>query len=1003
MSAVDPLPADPGTLTVSILGPLAASSSLGAATLGGPRQRCVLAALAVAAPDVVSVDRLVDGLWGEDPPANPKATLQVFVHHLRKAMAAVNPEATAGPTIVRRDPGYVLDPAIVVDVHRFAELRGSARALAESGDSAGAATVLDEALGLWRGPALADLREFPFAEADAARLDEEQLLAEEDLVDLRLDLGEHESLVPRLEERVRVHPTRERLWGQLMVALYRANRQADALASYARARDQLADELGIDPGEALRQLELAILRQDPTLTAPQKARVVPPPRSATRVPQPLSQTVGRDDQLDKLSAVLHGSDTRLVTLTGVGGTGKTRLAVLVARRLEEERPDGCLFFSLADVADADQAVGTVFRHFLPHETLPDTVPEAAARIAEALASGPSLMVLDNLEQIPAAAVVVRQLLEAAPELTVLATSRLPLRLEGEHEWPVGPLDEASAVQLFCSRATAADPRFTPSDEDRSTIARLTGVLDGLPLAIELAAARVALVPPDQMLGHLQAGLDLLATSSTAVPDRHRAIATTMRWSLDRLSPGALSLARLLARTEGPFTVEAAEALGGDLPGDLAPLDCLAELLGASLVRSVPSRVEVRFELLRTAALILSEEDHPEEEVHLDRFGAWLVQHAAGWRFELTTPDAELAMGRFDDEQLHLEAALRRAIGRDGASLGADLVDTMHDYWIASGQAMRGAAMVRTLLERDDLPPLDRARCLCALGKLAYQSTDWGAAEAHLRSATAILSELPSMDTVRLEAVVECYLGGCLVVTDRVVEGAAAAERARQTAVEIDDYEVQVVSLAILAIAAAIQGDFESESAFYRERLELVRRQGDRSRTADTLNTLAEIALDEDDAPAAREWACESLDLAGHRFPLERRDATISLARTQILEGDRLAAADTVATAVELSLATGQHLGIAQSWRVAACLADESTARDGVRLFAAAQTLRPSPSGTDEPIERDLAGHLGRLRDALGPDAYQRAWLSGTALPPEDAGKLAARLVDAVRSSAARRT
>lgn len=1003
MHAVEPVQAEPDAVTISVLGPLAAASPLGAAVLGGPRQRCVLAVLALAAPGTVSVDRLVDGLWGESPPENPKATLQVFVHHLRKALAAVALPGS-GPGILRRDPGYALAPDVQIDVHRYLALRSRAREQAEGGDSATAAALLEESLGLWRGPALADLREFPFAEADAARLDEEWLLAHEDLVDLRLDLGEHESLVPGLEERVRLHPTRERLWGQLMVALYRANRQADALSAYARARDQLAEELGIDPGEALRQLELAILRQDPTLSAPEKTRAVPPARSAARVPVPLNQTVGREDQLDALGRALEGP-VRLITLTGVGGTGKTRLAVLLAQRASESWPGGCAFFALADVTEAGQMVGQVFRHYVPHETPPAAADEAAERIGEVLGTERRLVVLDNLEQVVGAPAALRRLLEAAPGLTVVATSRLPLGIEGEQEWPVGPLPEDAAVRLFCERARAADPGFDPDETEVGAITRLVHALDRLPLAIELAAARVGLVPAEQMLALLAEGPDLLATTSAAVPDRHRAITTTMRWSLDRLSPGALSLARLLARTEGPFTVEAAEALGGDLPGAPSVLECLAELLGASLVRNVDSRVELRFELLRTAALMLSDERRPDDEQHLDRFSAWLVEHAAPWPGELATPGADLAMGRFDDEQLHLEWALARATGRPGsAPLATALVSTLQDYWIASGQVPRGEAMIRAVLDSDELSALDRGRCLCALGKLAYQSTDWTAAEEHLRAAAAALEDLAHDDATRaeathLDAVIGCYLGGCLVVTDRAAEGAALAEQALDNARRIGDYEVQAVGLSMLAIAAALQGDFASEAARYRERLALVSRHGDRARIADTLNTLAEIALDDNDPEAGREWATQSLELAGERFPLERRDATISLARTQILEGDLGAAARTVGTAIRLSLDTGQQLGLAQSWRVAGCLAGQDTARDGVRLFSAAQALRASPSGTDDPIERDLAAHLARLRTELGPAAYQRAWLSGTVLSPEDATRLAQALVATVGTPA----
>src|SRR4051812_29598514 len=303
--------------------------------------------LALAAPGVVSTDRLVDGLWGDEPTRNPLATLQVYVHGVRKALRQVSEVEL----VERVPPGYRL--AITseqTDIGRFTSLQGRARDERLRGDAGAAAATLEEALSLWRGPALADVRSAPFAGPEAVRLDELRLLAEEDSYDARLALGEHAALVAQLDRAVLEHPMRERFWGQLMTALYRSDRQAEALATYARARARLADELGIDPGQALQQLELAILRQDPALAAPTQppppsavgaaaemrvalATVKLPavaPRDPARVPQTSTPVFGRRNLVARIRDLLSDGQVRSLTLTGPGGSGKSRVAAEAA-------------------------------------------------------------------------------------------------------------------------------------------------------------------------------------------------------------------------------------------------------------------------------------------------------------------------------------------------------------------------------------------------------------------------------------------------------------------------------------------------------------------------------------------------------------------------------------------------------------------------------------------------------------------------------------------------
>src|SRR5512132_3435814 len=288
----------------SLLGPLTATVEGTPIELGGQKRRALLAALLLRAGEVVRRDELIDALWGEDPPATARNTLQVSVSQLRKLLPDGLLETNAS--------GYRLAvDRSSVDVFEFAQLAQAGRSALTIGDAAGAAETLRAALALWRGPALADLAWEPFAQAEVARLEELRLAALEDRIDAELALGRHGQLVGELERLVAEQPLRERLRGQLMLALYRSGRQAEALGVYQRARRTLVDELGIEPSESLRQLERAILAHDPTLNLPQGA-----PASPRRAPVPPTPILGRERELASLANVVRMDDTRLVTLTG---------------------------------------------------------------------------------------------------------------------------------------------------------------------------------------------------------------------------------------------------------------------------------------------------------------------------------------------------------------------------------------------------------------------------------------------------------------------------------------------------------------------------------------------------------------------------------------------------------------------------------------------------------------------------------------------------------------
>src|SRR5438874_7519983 len=404
----------------SLLGPLSVSSDGTPVALGGQKRRALLAVLLLDANNVVSRDRLIDALWGEEPPDTARNTIQVYVSQLRKLLP--------DDVLETAPPGYrlILDPD-AVDLFEFVRLSEEGRTALGAADAAGAAETLRAALALWRGAPLADLPWEPFAQAEIVRLEELRLAALEDRIEADLALGRHGQLVGELERLVAEQPLRERLRAQLMLALYRSGRQADALAVYQRARRTLVDELGIEPSESLRHLERGILEHDPSLDAPQTR-----PAPTRRTPTPPTPLLGRERELKALAELLRNDEARLVTLTGIGGIGKTRLALELVRRLAPEFRNGSAVATLATIREP----GLVPRAILEALEVPEVGQDAEELLAKSLAESELLLLVDNFEQVLPAARSIASLLDAAPKLKILATSRAPLHVAAEREFPV---------------------------------------------------------------------------------------------------------------------------------------------------------------------------------------------------------------------------------------------------------------------------------------------------------------------------------------------------------------------------------------------------------------------------------------------------------------------------------------------------------------------------------------------------------------------------------------
>jgi DNA-binding SARP family transcriptional activator len=472
---------------VRLFGELEAVQGGVAVPVRGAKQRALLALLALHRGKPVSADRLIDHLWGDGEVANPANALQAQIGQLRRSLGSA--------AIVTSEAGYALGVGPGdVDVVRFEQLVGTGRRLVEEGEVALASTALGEALALRRGEPLAEFAYAGFADVERAQLDELTLVAIEARAGADLVLGLHGELVGELEALCREHPLRERLWELLILALYRSGRQAEALRAYTEARDRLVDELGIEPGRALRELQARVLAQDPALTLPDAAQrpAATGPTLTGNLRAQLSSFIGRDAELEQLREAVRSH--RLVTLIGPGGAGKTRLAVEAAAVLRDEHQDGAWLVELAGVAEPDGVAPAAAVALGASASAVPGRPAAGSTlelIVRHLAGRSLVIVIDNCEHVIAqAAALADTLVGSVPTLRLITTSREPLGVPGEVLVEVLGLASPAAVELFVDRARAVRPGFTADDHARRVIEDICRRVDGQPLAIELAAARL---------------------------------------------------------------------------------------------------------------------------------------------------------------------------------------------------------------------------------------------------------------------------------------------------------------------------------------------------------------------------------------------------------------------------------------------------------------------------------------------------------------------------------
>jgi len=896
------------TAEVRILGPLEVVVDGAQVRLGGRAQRALLGLLALHAGELVPRDRLFELLWPDASPQTAARNLKSYVFALRKALGE------AAELVQTRQGGYLLAARPEqVDAGRFEELAGEGRSALTAGEPARAAGLLRSALDLWRGDVLADLPDEAFAAA-ADRLAGMRLDAIEDRVDAELALGRHAEVVVELEVLVDAEPLRERAVSQLMLALYRSGRQVDALDAFARARGALV-ELGLEPGNSVRDLQSAILRHDPALD-------IVPTRAARRsLPAPLTPLVGRRPQLSELHRLFAEEGARLVTLTGPGGVGKSRLALHAAGDLGEHFADGVVFVPLAALADARLVRGAIA------EAL-DVDPD---ELAQHLSELRLLLVIDNFEHVDDAAPVVAELLAAAPGLSCLATSRTALRLYGEFEFNVPPLRlEDEAVPLFVARARAGGATIP----DESVVAEVCRRLDCLPLAIELVAARARDLPDADLFDPLE----LAAGGPRDMAPRQQTLRAAIDWSHRLLSQDEQALFRRLSVFAGGCTVEAADAVF------TSTWEGLAALVDDSLL----VRSDRRFQMLETLR------DYAREQLERSGEAARVAERHAEY-FLALAEDAERELldggdrgpwlDRLGFEHDNFRAALAWSHDAGSHELELRLAAALRLFWELRGHLSEGRAALDAALARPgDQPRMARAKALNAAAVMSYRQGDLETTRKLIDESLVLYRELGD------DAGIARALGELGNVASESGEHERAIALYEECAAMLraagDDLRLATV-LANIGDVVFRDADYDRAATLLEEAVELQRRINDRDGVATSLFTLGRVVF------------C--------RGELDRAAGLID-------ESLRIAVEVGYPEQIGYSLAGLGHVALATG----------SPAR-AVRLFAAADATFERIGAAMQQVEREpLDVAVDALRRELGEAAFAEAWAGGRALDLDEA-------------------
>jgi predicted ATPase/DNA-binding SARP family transcriptional activator len=952
---------DRGAPRFGILGPLGVVAESGPVHIRSRLQRLLLTILLVEGNRTVSAHRLAETLWGDDLPDDPAGALRTQVSRLRKILPATTP-------LVTDEGGYRLVVGSVdLDAWRFEQL------LATAANARGeqALRFVDDALRLWRGPALEEFIDRPFAQTEGRRLEELRGAAREQQAALLLATGRPAEAAAAATAALAEQPERERARALLMEALYHQGRHTDALDVYQSWRRRLAEDHGLEPSPALRRIEQRILQHTVDTDTPDPGP--PPPVS---VPRPVSSFTGRDTDLIGVAELL--ARARLVTLWGPGGVGKSRLALEVSAQVAHRYPDGvhvCDLTVLAPGGDVARAVTNVVG-----------VQERSGRRLEAqlvdrLGGQRAVLVLDNCEHVlTGAAALARRLIEATSGVDVLATSRERLGVDAEHLWEVEPLAAGGpgspAVELFLDRARASKPSFHASPGELDTIADICRCLDGLPLAVELAAARIRGLAPEDLRLALAHRFDVL-TGGAGSPSRHRSLRAVIDWSYAQLGSLEQRVFDRLSVFRGPFDLDAATAVtAADEIDRAAVVPAVLRLVDCALLAEQSGRGSRRYSMLDTVrhfGLERLESEHALPAAR-DRHARWALAEAEAAAAGLATrAEAQWATtieGHIDE----LRAAHGWLVGHDVEG-ALRLTAALRPYalWRGHSEIFRWAEVAAAAAAGTGSALLPEALLAASTG--AWQRGDLASATAAARAARDAACGLgSSADRAVLEASADIAL-----LAGDLHRATAEFTGAYELASAAGDVLQAVWDLGSAAVAIAYDGEAKRAFELAQEVLVSAERSGSPSARAFAHFVTGEILAGEQPQTAETHLR-QSIELAASadsRFVAGLAEVALAASRTR--QADVAAALAYCESAIHRWYRAGAWTPLWVTLRtVVALLMRVGAYEDAAVLYGAAEAPRTGlpPFGSDATMMRDAAE---RLRGELGEEEFFRRVEAGQAM------------------------
>jgi predicted ATPase len=727
-----------------------------------------------------------------------------------------------------------------------------------------------------------------------------------------------------------------------MLALYRCGRQAEALEVYAAARTRLHDDLGLEPGAELRELQRRILQQDPGLAVQPSAA-----EPLGELPSPPNALLGRERELEELRGLLLRDGARLVVLTGAGGSGKTRLALEAARELSTSFANGAALVGLASLSDPGLVDGAIC-HGLGIPAVPGQEP--LETLAAALRPRELLLVVDNVEHLRAAAPSFVELLARAPHLTLLVTSRTVLHLSGEHVYPVEPLSHEAAVALFLERAREADPSFSPDAANKAAVERICELLDGLPLAVELAASRTRTLTPVELLDRLDARARLLTSGARDLPARQQTLRATLEWSFDLLDEDEQRELSRLAVFAGGCTLDAAEAVCA------TTVDRLSSLVDHSLLRRSQTADGSRYSMLQTIRefglerLEKSGERDATATAHLDHFLAlaetWQPGEVKG---EAYTPES---LNRLDAERDNFRAAMRWALDEGRPVLALRLASALGRLWVIRAHREGYGWLSEALEAAPDAPPDVRAVGLMWAGSTVFFTRDYERTTALCEEALELFRQLGDKRNV---ARMLDRLAAPAALSGDHAKARALADESLALFREIGDRAGSLYPLSKVALDERRSGRRDLGLALTTEALALAREVGDSWWEVGLLADLAEIAWEDGDLSRAATFSRDSVSLA------------------HVL-GDVLAVAYGLGLLVVLAAAEGDQARASRLWGAVEAIEESGEARLDADSRVRCETAIPL---SDAKLEAARAEGRAMSLD----EAVQHA-LNGTSIDQE---------------------